>query len=119
MGGGASKSDSCAARAVACRFGVGSGLSYSQVLATSKRAPEAKASREANLGTASQVLAVSLNSLSRVAMAAITRVANHGLSICVLEATPLKILRVTRRSFAASRQSAQAAMWARSAADQF
>src|SRR5216684_9094569 len=117
MGGGASKSDSCAANVLACWFAAGSGLSYSQVLATNKRAPDARASREANFGTASQVLAASVNSLSRAAMAAMTRVANHGLAISVAEPAPLKISRASRRSCAASRQLLQEAMWVRSAGD--
>src|SRR6266851_4378756 len=116
MGGGASKSDSCADNELDCVFSAGSGLSYNQVLATNKRAPDARASREANFGTASQVLAASDNSLSRAAMAAMTRVANHGLSTTAEEAAPLKISRVASRSCAASRQLPQAAMWLRCAA---
>src|SRR5713101_3872770 len=116
MGGGASKSDSCAARLVACWLDAGSGLSYNHVLTISKRAPEAMASREANFGTASQVLAASANSPSRATMAAMTRVANHGLAISVAEPTPLKISRVASRSCAVSRQLPQAAMWLRCAA---
>src|SRR5207245_6138526 len=117
MGGGASKSDSCAANVLACWPDVESGLSYNHVLATSKTAPEAMATREANLGTASHVLAASDNSLSRAAIAAITRVANHGLSISELEATPLKISRVASKSCAASWQPTQAPMWVCAAAD--
>src|SRR5713226_6266078 len=109
MGGGASKSDSCAAMLFACWLDAGSGLSYNHTLATSKRAPEAMARREANLGTASHVLAASDNSFSRAAIAAITRAANHGLSISELGATPLKISRVASRSSAASWQLTQAA----------
>src|SRR2546425_1125078 len=116
MGGGASKSDSCAANVLACWPDVESGLSYNHVLATSKTAPEAMATREANLGTASHVLAASDNSLSRAAIAAITRVANHGLSTTA-EATPLKISRVASRSCAASWQLMQAAMCVCAAAD--
>src|SRR5260370_12364204 len=94
MGGGASKSDSCAASVLACRFGAGSGLPYNQVLASSKRAPDAMASREANFGTTIHVLATSENSLSRATMAAMTRVANHGLGVSAAEPTPLKISRL-------------------------
>src|SRR2546427_10678655 len=101
MGGGASKSDSCAANVLACWPDVESGLSYNHVLARSKTAPEAMATREANLGTASHVLAAPDNSLSRAAIAAITRAANHGLR-STSEATPLKISRVASRSCAAS-----------------
>src|SRR5260370_12316693 len=79
-GGDASKSDSCAANEAACWFGAGSGFRYNQVLVKSKSATEATASREANFGTASHVLAASVNSLSRAAMAAITRVENHRLA---------------------------------------
>src|SRR5467141_2611313 len=111
MGGGASKSDSCGARLVACWLDAGSGLSYNHVLTTSKRAPEAMASREANFGTTSHMLAASDNSFSRAAIAAITRVANHGLSTTAEEATPLKISLVASRSCAASWQLMQAAMW--------
>src|SRR6266478_522643 len=117
MGGGASKSDSCADNELDCVFSAGSGLSYNQVLATNKRAPDAMARREANFGTASQVLAASDNSLSRAAMAAMTRVANHGLSTTAEEAAPLKISRVASRSCAASRQFSQEAMWLRSAGE--
>src|SRR2546425_4570264 len=117
MGGGASKSDSCAANVLACWPDVESGLSYNHVLATSKTAPEAMATREANLGTASHVLAASDNSLSRAAIAAITRVANHGRSLAAKEATPLKISRVASRSCAASWQLPQAAMCVCVAAD--
>src|SRR6267378_2342264 len=93
---------------LACWFGAGSGLSsYNQVLATSKRAPEAKASH---------VLAISDNSLSRAAIAAITRFANHGLGISLVEPTPLKISRVTRKSRVASWQLPHASMWLRCAA---
>ncbi len=67
------------------------------------------ARREANLGTASHVLAASDNSLSRAAIAAITRVANHGLSTTAEEATPSKISRVAKRSCAASWQLPQVA----------
>src|SRR5216683_698108 len=88
MGGGASKSDSCAANVLACWFAAGSGLSYSQVLATNRRPPDARASREANFGTASQVLAASANSLSRATMAAMTRVAHHGGGGSALEDFP-------------------------------
>src|SRR5216683_745996 len=116
MGGGASKSDSCAANVLACWFAAGSGLSYSQVLATNRRPPDARASREANFGTASQVLAASANSLSRATMAAMTRVANHGLAISVAEPTPLKISRVASRSCAVSWQLPQTTMWLRCAA---
>ncbi len=76
------------------------------------------ATREANLGTASHGLAASDNSLSRAAIAAITRVANHGLSISALEATPSKISHVASRSCAASRQLPQVARCARCAAGQ-
>src|SRR6266403_65579 len=103
--------------AAGCFAGTVEGLSYSHVLATSKSAPEAKASREANFGTASHVLAASASSLSRAAMPAKTRVANHGLAISVAEPTPLKISRVARRSCAASRHFSQEARWARSAGD--
>src|SRR6202158_2262378 len=118
MGDEVSNSDSCAANVLASWFGVGTGtgLSYNHVLATSKRAPEAMANREANFGTASQVFATSDSSLSRAAMAAMTRFANHGLTICEVEATPLKISRVARRFCVASWQVSQAAMWARCAA---
>src|SRR6266513_3672374 len=94
---GASKRYSWFAAAAGWFAGVVKGLSYNHVLATSKRAPEATASREANLGTASHVLATSNNSLSRAAIAAITRFANHGLGISLVEPTPLKISRVARR----------------------
>src|SRR5216684_6068877 len=117
MGGGASKSDSCGARLVACWLDAGSGLSYNHVLTISKRAPEARARREANFGTASHVLTASDNSLSRAAIAAITRVANHGLSISELEATSLKISRVASKSCAASWQLTQAPMCVCPAAD--
>src|SRR5712664_3436947 len=117
MGGGASKSDSCAAMLFACWLDAGSGLSYNHVLTTSKRAPEAMASREANFGTASHMLAASDNSFSRAAITAITRLANHGRSSAVYEATPLKISRVASRSCAASWQLAQVAMWVCAAAD--
>src|SRR6266478_2707983 len=117
MGGGASKSDSCAAREVACWLDAGSGLSYNHVLTINKSAPDAMARREANFGTASHVLAASDNSLSRAAIAAITRVANHGRSAAAEEATPLKISRVARRSCAASWQLSQTAMWFCAAAD--
>src|SRR2546430_17611411 len=90
---GASKRYSWFAAAAGWFAGVVEGLSYNHVLATSKSAPEATASREANLGTASHVLAISDNSLSRAAMAAMTRDANHGLDTCVEEAAPLKISR--------------------------
>src|ERR1700682_73543 len=118
MGGEASNSDSCAANVLASWFGVGTGtgLSYNHVLATSKRAPEAMANREANFGTASQVLATSDSSLSRAATAAMTRFANHGLATSPAEASPLKISRLARISSAASLQVPQAAMWARCAA---
>src|SRR6266403_176145 len=116
MGAGHSKSDSCAARVAACWFGVVSGRSYNQVVAISNTAPEAMARREANFGTASHVLAASVNSLSRAPIAAITRVANQGLSVPASEVTPLKISRVARISLAASRQLSHAATWARSAA---
>src|SRR5882762_382088 len=103
--------------AAGCFAGTAEGLSYNQVLVRSKRAPDAIASREANFGTAIQVLAASVNYLSRAAMAAITRVANQGLAISVVEPTPLKISRVARRSHAAPRHFSQEAMWARSAED--
>jgi len=81
MGGcGDSKRYSWLAVAAGCLAGALYGLSYNHVLATSKRAPEAMANREANFGTASQVLATSDSSLSRAAIAAITRFANHGLA---------------------------------------
>src|SRR5436190_6148684 len=115
---GASKRYSWFAAAAGWFAGVVKGLSYNHVLATSKSAPEATASREANLGTASHVLAISDNSFSRAAMAAITRVANHGLATCVEEAAPLKISRVAKTSCAASRQLLHAATWARCAAGQ-
>src|SRR6266436_5239799 len=118
MGGcGASNRYSWLAAAAGCFAGTVEGLSYSHVLATSKSAPEAKASREANFGTASHVLAASASSLSRAAMPAITRVANHGLAISLAEPTPWKISRVARRSRAASRHCSQEAMWVRSAGD--
>src|SRR5260370_38309124 len=116
MGGGASKSDSCAANVLACWLGVGSGLPYNQVLATSKRAPDAMASREANFGTTIHVLATSENSLSRATMAAMTRAANQGLGISAAEPTPLKISRVASKSCAASGQFPQPARWLRCAA---
>src|SRR5256885_10367554 len=119
MGGcGASKRYSWLAAATGCFAGAVVGLSDGHVPGTSKSTPEAMASLEANFGTASQVLAISDNSLSRTAMAAITRSANHGLAISVEEATPLKIFRVARRSCAASRQLPQAATWVRCAAGQ-
>src|SRR6266850_5364894 len=119
MGGcGASKRYSWLAAAAGCFAAAVLGLSYNHVLATSKSAPEAMASLAANFGTASQVLAISDNSLSRAAMAAITRRANHGLAVSVEEATPLKISRLARRSCAASWQLPQAATWARCAAGQ-
>src|ERR1700687_3293448 len=114
MGGcGDSKRYSWLAVAAGCLAGALYGLSYNHVLATSKRAPEAMANREANFGTASQVFATSDSSLSRAAMAAMTRFANHGLTICEVEAIPLKISRVARRSCVASRHFPQAAMWLR------
>src|SRR5947207_1767348 len=69
---GASKRYSWFAAAAGWFAGVVKGLSYNHVLATSKSAPEATASREANLGTASHVLAISDNSLSPAAMPEIT-----------------------------------------------
>src|ERR1700674_4523858 len=116
MGGcGDSKRYSWVAVAASCFAGTLYGLSYNHVLATSKRAPEPMANREANFGTASHVLATSDNSLSRAAMAAMTRVANHGLAISLAEPTPLKISRVARRSRAASWQLPQAATCVRCA----
>src|SRR6266481_6745689 len=118
MGGcGASNKYSWLAAPAGCFAGTAEGLSYSHVLATSKSAPETRASREANFGTASHVLAASASSLSRAAMPAITRVANHGLAISLAEPTPWKISRVARRSRAASRHCSQEAMWVRSAGD--
>src|SRR5712671_4814146 len=116
-GGGCSKSDSCAAWELACWFGAVTGFSYSHVLATSRSAADTKATREANFGTTIQVLATSFNSLSREAMAAMTRVANHGRAIVASEPTFLKISLAARRSWAASRQRGQEAMWVLSAAD--
>src|SRR6267143_6112505 len=118
MGGcGASNKYSWLAAAAGCFAGTVEGLSYSHVLATSKSAPEARANREANFGTAIHVLAASASFLSRATMPAITRVANHGLAISVVEPTPSKISRVVRRSHAAPRHFSQEAMWARSAGD--
>src|SRR6266481_246078 len=118
MGGcGASNKYSWLAAPAGCFAGTAEGLSYSHVLATSKSAPETRASREANFGTASHVLAASASSLSRAAMPAITRVANHGLATSLAEPTRWKISRVARRSRAASRHCSQEAMWVRSAGD--
>src|SRR5216683_1623757 len=118
MGGcGASNKYSWLAAPAGCLAGTAEGLSYSHVLATSKSAPETRASREANFGTASHVLATSASSLSRAAMPAITRVANHGLATSLAEPTRWKISRVARRSRAASRHCSQEAMWVRSAGD--
>src|SRR5438552_3946394 len=110
MGGcGASNRYSWLAAAVGCFVGAVEGRSYNQVLVTRRRAPEATASREANFGTASHVLAASANSLSRAAMAAITRVGNHGLAVSVADVTPVKIVLVARRSCAAVWQRSHAA----------
>src|ERR1700741_2800587 len=112
MGGsGASNRYSWLAGAAGCLAGAVEGFSYNQVLVRSKSAPDAIASRKANFGTASHALAASVNSLSRVAMPAITRVANHGLASSAAEPTPLKISRVARRSCAASRHFLQEAKW--------
>src|SRR5437016_13569847 len=114
MGGcGASNRYSWLAAAVGCFVGAVEGRSYNQVLVTRRRAAEANASREANFGTASHVLAASANSLSRAAMAAITRVENHGLDCPALELTPLKISRVVRISCAAVWQPSHVATWCR------
>src|SRR5690349_15041397 len=116
-GGGGSKRYSWLDTAAGCFTGALDGLSYSQVLAARSRALEARASREANFGIASQALADSVNSLSRAAMAAITRFANHGRAIAASEVTFLKISLLARMSWAASRQRGQEARWARSATD--
>src|SRR5205807_7042755 len=116
MGGcGTSNRYSWLAAAAGCLAGTVEGLSYNQVLVRSKTAPVAIASREAYFGTSIHVRAASVSSLSRAAMAAITRGANHGLAISVKEATPLKISRVARRSRTASWQLPQVTTWARCA----
>src|SRR6266849_3545269 len=99
-------------------FGDDDGLLYSHVLPASSTIAETQASREAYRGTALHRLAGIASCLSRAAMAAMPRVANHGLAISAAEPTPLKISRVARRSCAASWQFSQAAMWSRCAAGQ-
>src|SRR6266849_1479618 len=118
MGGVASNSDSCAANVLGCELGAETGRSYSHVLPASNTIAETHASREAYRGTAPQRLAGRASSRSRARIAPITPAANPGPAWPVLEATPLKISRVARRSCAASWQFLQAATCLRCAAGQ-